>query len=247
MSNKVLFVFEGSKTEEHIIVSLQKHFVNENTTIKCIYGAEIYQIYKEIEADEDLDTFILLKERNEGNRQLLENYIREDFAEIYLFFDYDGHSSKADDTKTTELLEFFQEETDKGKLYLSYPMVEALKHICDFTTFQDLAVECKKNINYKNLVSTESIKELINFNKYDLDTWKNLISAHLCKANFIKNDLFDLPDELIHQLEIFENQIKKFIIPHSQVAVLSGFPLFIHDYYGNEATVKRLSTEISED
>lgn len=159
MPNKILFVFEGDKTEEQIITSLQKYFVNENTSIKCIYGAEIYQIYREIKNDEDLDTFNLLKERSQKNQEELKDFIREDFAEIYLFFDYDGHSSMANDKKILELLDFFKEETDKGKLYLSYPMVESLKHICDFATFQHLAVECKENIKYKSMVGKDSLKE----------------------------------------------------------------------------------------
>ncbi|WP_404985546.1 hypothetical protein ACI513_20380 [Chryseobacterium sp. M5] len=241
MLNKVLFVFEGDKTEEQVINSLQKYFVNENTSIKCIYGAEIYQIYREIKTDEDLDTFNLLKERNKKNQELLKEYTREDFAEIYLFFDYDGHSSMADDKKVNELLDFFQEETDKGKLYLSYPMVESLKHICDFTTFQELAVECKKNIRYKAVVGKDSLKELINFNRYSIDIWKSLISAHLKKANFIIQDRFEFPTQLLCQLEIFDNQLQKYITPFSQVSVLSGFPMFIHDYYGNKKTIELIS------
>ena len=44
MSNKILFIIEGENTEKQIISSLQKFFVNENTTVRCVYGAEIYQI-----------------------------------------------------------------------------------------------------------------------------------------------------------------------------------------------------------
>ncbi len=41
MSNKILFIFEGEKTEVQIVSSLQMYFVNENTTVQCVYGAEI--------------------------------------------------------------------------------------------------------------------------------------------------------------------------------------------------------------
>lgn len=157
-----------------------------------------------------------------------------------MFFDYDGHSSLADDNKLLELLEFFKEETDKGKLYISYPMVESLKHICDFNTFKDLAVECKLNIRYKSVVASDSLKELINFNGYNLLTWKLLISAHLSKMNFVVNGSFSLPDELISQFFIFTHQNDKYITPHSIVATLSAFPVFLHDYYGNEEIKKRI-------
>jgi hypothetical protein len=240
MPNKILFIFEGEKTEAQIVSSLQTFFVNENTTVKCVYGTDIYQIYKKIVADKDLDTFNLIKERNAKNKAILNSYTRDDFAEIYMFFDYDGHAPQADDNKLKELLDFFKEETDKGKLYVSYPMAEALKHICDYGTFKDLTVECKKNISYKNIVHTSCINGLSNFNKYDLETWKRLINVHLKKMNFIVNDSYTLPDDVVFQFIIFSKQLEKHININAEVAVLSAFPVFLHDYYGNEEIKKRI-------
>jgi len=240
MSNNILFIFEGGRAEEQIIFNMQTFFVNENTTIKCVYGAEVYQIYKQIIVDEDLDTFNLIKERNAETKAILNSYIRSDFAEIYMFFDYDGHSTLADDNTLNQLLNFFSEETDKGKLYVSYPMVESLKHICDYETFKDLNVPCKENINYKEIVGNSGIQELRNFTVYDLETWKQLVGAHLKKMNYVVNDFYVLPDEIISQIIIFRNLLDKFININSTVAVLSAFPIFIHDYYGNEEIKKRI-------
>lgn len=245
MSNNILFVFEGGRTEEQIVSNMQTFFVNENTAIKCVYGAEIYQIYKQIEADEDLDAFNLIKNRNAETTAILSSYNRADFAEIYMFFDYDGHSTLADDKKLETLIDFFKEETDKGKLYVSYPMVEALRHICDYETFKDLNVDCKKNISYKNLVHNSCIEGLKDFSKYNLETWKQLIHTHLKKMNHIVNDSFSLPSDVISQLIIFSKQVEKFINVNSTAAVLSAFPIFIHDYYGNDEVKKRI--EAAED
>jgi hypothetical protein len=242
MSNNILFVFEGASTEIQIIENLNKFFINENLTVHCIYGAEIYQIFKEIKYDDDLDTFNLLKERNSENEAKLAEYTRDDFAEIYLFFDYDGHSKIADDDKLSELLNFFNEETEKGKLYISYPMVEALKHISDYDNFKDASIECKNNIKYKKLVSEEAINELIDFTKYDFKIWKQLIILHLNAMNYLCNDTFELPKVLISQIEIFSKQLEKYIIPSNKVKILSSFPPFIHDYYGNENTIAKLKT-----
>lgn len=242
MSNKILFVFEGENTEKQIATSLEKSFFpNGNTTVKCAYGGEIYQIYKAIKADEYLDTFNLIKARNIKQNKVLEDYTRNDFAEIYLFFDYDGHSSLADDDKLQELLAFFDEETDKGKLYISYPMAEALKHIENHETFRDLTVKCKQNINYKNLVPNVALKELMSYKKYDIDIWQKVVKAHLQKANFIANNVFELPSLLISQNLLFSQQLEKYIGIEQTVAVLSAFPLFIHDYFGNEKTKQLLN------
>lgn len=234
MSNNILFVFEGERTEDQIANSLQKvFFVSENTIITCAYGGEIYQIYDEMSKDEDLDTFNLIKERKQ-NSEILKSYKRNDFAEIYLFFDYDGHSGIADDDKLKMLLDFFNEETDKGKLYISYPMVESLKHIANHDSFKDLNVKCKEKINYKELVSKECLKDLQDFTIYKTDTWKQVVSTHLKKMNYLVFDLFEFPESIAAQSTIFSKQIEKQISKTPpMVAVLSAFPVFLHDYYGN--------------
>ena len=239
MSTNILFVFEGERTEKQIVDSLQRFFVNENAIITCAYCGEIYQIYNEISVDEDLDTFNLLKERKQ-NIDLLKGYNRNDFAEIYLFFDYEGQSPKADDDKLKELLAFFDEETDKGKLYISYPMVESLKHISDYDTFKDSKVECKENINYKNIVSEECLNDLSGFKKYQFDTWKLLLKTHLKRMNYIVNDSYEFSQSIISQSDIFAKQLEKYIRIDSTVGVLNAFPIFVHDYYGNEETKKRI-------
>lgn len=240
MSKKILFIFEGENTEEQIVLNMQRFFLNEDLYVKCIYGGEIYQVYKEILADKDLDTFNLIKERNNKNKELLKNYSRNDFAEIYMFFDYDGHSSLADDEKLKQLLDFFNEETENGKLYISYPMVESLKHIISFDSFKELTAQCKYNIKYKGIVANEAFPHLINFTQYDLNIWKLLINTHLKKMNYIVNDSFTFPNEVESQSFVFLNQLEKYIIPHSLVAVISSFPIFLHDYYGNQEIKRRI-------
>ena len=102
----------------------------------------------------------------EINKEKLKDFKRSDFAQIYLFFDYDGHATNASDKKITELLSFFNEETEKGKLYISYPMVESFKHIESTDEFEDLKVPCKVKIDYKKLVrkkGLEDLKQIINY------------------------------------------------------------------------------------
>src|SRR5690606_18858253 len=104
--------------------SFTKHIFNDKTVITCAFCAEIYQLHRALVDDEDLDTFSLLKDIP-NNKEILKDFTRDDFAEIYLFFDYDGHSTLASDNALFEMLDIFDEETDLGKLYISYPMVES--------------------------------------------------------------------------------------------------------------------------
>src|SRR5690606_4078658 len=123
--------------------------------------------------------------------------------------------------------------TEKGKLYISYPMVEALKHIECFDTFKELKVACKDFEKYKKAVSDNCIDALKHFHLYNIDTWKKVIEAHLMKMNEIVNNTYQFPFTIIDQLTIFKKQLEKYKNTDQTVAVLSAFPVFIHDYYGN--------------
>lgn len=231
MSSTILFVFEGIKTEEKIINSLTQYFVNQNSNVTCAFCSDVYQLYTKLCNDPNLDTFSILKNRNQ-NKTKLADYKRSDFAEIYLFFDYDGHAPNASDAAIKDLVTFFNEETEAGKVYISYPMVEALIHNSSSINFESLKVSGKININYKGIVVADGADHLKHFSRLSKQDWNKLIEIHLKKMNSIVNGTYVLPTILITQLDVFNNQFAKFINIDSTVAVLSGFPIFISDYYG---------------
>ena len=110
MSNNELhlFVFEGGRAESKYVEKLEQNFLGKRISVKCVYDAEIYQLYKKLEEEElDFDMIELLKERSKENAEILKDYTRDSFAYIYLFFDYDAHSTLADDGKMEEMLKFF--------------------------------------------------------------------------------------------------------------------------------------------
>lgn len=231
MNSRILFVFEGARSEEIISKNLTRHFFANNEVITCAYCNNIYSLYKEIIDDLDLDTFVLLSELPQ-NARTLSGYKRSDFSEIYFFFDYDGHDSLADDDVIIEMLDVFYEETERGKLMLSYPMVEAIKHFPFGEDFEFLKVKAKENIHYKNVVETESVHTYKQIAHYTWEDWKFILEMHLLKANKIVGGRFEFPMEELSQIRIFKAQLNQFILVDDSVAVLSAFPLFIYDYYG---------------
>lgn len=55
------------------------------------------------------------------------------------------------------MIEIFNNETENGKLYISYPMVEALKHLLkNKVEIENYIVKIKENNNYKNFISKNS-------------------------------------------------------------------------------------------
>lgn len=259
---KTLFIFEGGKTEDKFVEKLEANFLGERHAIKCVYDAEIYQLYKTIKAEDGFfDIVSLLKDRKAENAEALKEYERDSFAYIYLFFDYDAHSTMADDYKIEEMLTFFNDETENGLLYISYPMVEAMRHFKDIDSFKDLTVKCKRDKcpyiedcqeqvsclaepHYKTFSATDSRPQYTNVNSYTKQVWQTLIFAHLCKANYLVNDDFTLPSSLICQRTIFAKQLEKHINKRCpEVAVLSAFPLYVLDYYGCDRTKQKLQPE----
>lgn len=243
MSEIVLFVFEGAKTERLIVDSLKKHFLNENTVIYATFNTDIYRLYHEIKAyeDDNVDIVEVLRAR-EGNAESLAGISRRNVAEVFLFFDYDGHATRAADDKIAELLAHFNEETQHGKLYISYPMVEAIKHLKSDVPFENVCVAAKTNIKYKALVSQSCDPHYIQFAKLGAEHWKTVISEHCKKMQHLMDGRFALPTRYVTQNEIFEQQLDKHIRSKGEVAVLSAFPLLVADYYGVEELAKLLES-----
>lgn len=229
-NNHILMVFEGEKTEKAIFSSLNKYYLNEDgheITI-AVYCNNIYSLYHEIKDDPYLDIFMLLKE-NENNMEVLSELERDDISQIYFFFDYDGHDTQASDSDLKELLKLFKEETEHGKLYLSYPMVESIKHLNDNVSFQDVTV-CAQEKRYKELVDKEAGNSYKQIKKYSEDDWKEIIIIHLKKLGYILTDNFEILETTNSQLIIFEKQQEKYINKNNTIAVLSAFPIFISEY-----------------
>lgn len=258
---KTLFIFEGADTEDKFVEKLERNFLGREHAIKCVFDAEIYQLYRTMKDDSfSIDIVSLLKERTEKNAIALKDYNRNSFAYIYLFFDYDAHATQADDEKIREMLSFFKDETEEGMLYISYPMVEAIRHYRDMNSFQSLTVKCKgrncpylenchekelclKEPHYKQLSATDCRAQLTNVNSYTESIWVELITAHLCKANYLVNDSFELPSSLMSQNLIFEKQLEKHVNKRCpKVAVLSAFPLYALDYFGCEMIKEKLKS-----
>ena len=229
----ILVVFEGLLTEKIIFNNLKKYFLNENSNT-IVYGfhcGEIYSLYNKLEKDEDLELFALLKENLKDTNKELENIKRNQVSELYLFFDYDGHARSANDEKLKYMLQLFNDETsDYGKLYISYPMVEAIKHLKDNVDFKNTIEESKKI--YKSIVAQNCNNNLQHLDKLTFDDWSFIINENSKKANFIVNNAFTFPTKIIEQLEIFDNQKTKYLDVANKVSVLSAFPIFLLDYYG---------------
>ena len=58
---------------------------------------------------------------------------------------------------------------------------------------------------------------------------------NVSKANYICNNKNEVPDEVNSQVEIFDNQLAKYVeTEECKVAILNAFPIFMFNYFGKK-------------
>jgi len=252
----ILFVFEGEKREPDLFRTLQRlFFPRDNETIVCSFGNNIYELYQELENyGEDGDIVAIMKERlaDKQDSPLAAIDRSSDFSEIYLFFDYDFHHKHLTleeiNCQVAEMLTLFNDETDRGKLYINYPMIESIRYTKELpdASYQTYVVTREACSNFKALCDGFSAYPSLDFillkNKRPTkeeylsvrDNWEYLKEQNVKKANYICYGTLAYPlrKALISQDIIFENQLSKFVNTDTQeVSILNAFPLFLYEYF----------------
>ena len=249
----ILFVFEGKKTEPYIMKIINNLFFKNKSDkdIFVSYCNNIQSLFNELNKDDGLDLVGLLKENETKRPELekkLEKYNRDEFSEIYLFFDYDikktdkhnKDSLEAQNEKIKEMLEFFDNETGNGKLHINYPMVESIRYFkkelpdenyYTYTTNLFIGRNFKEDTN--NFSHYKNLDLITSKDKNQQSNWKHIIDLNIKKANYICSGLNELPKEKtsISQQTIFKNQLSKYVYYKNKIAILNSFPLFLYEYF----------------
>ncbi len=246
----ILLVCEGNEREPQIITNLKANFPLEHEIIVSIFGAEIYQLWKKVSEDKYLDLLELLREtRNfDSCNDCLKGLTRDDISQIFLFFDHDGHSHPEMSSENNgqpdrynllirEMLATFNNETELGKLYLSYPMVEAL---ADCKRDPSCCFECenyiRENIHYKETVARRS--DFSCFRDYQRSDWEYLFGVTMIKAFCLYSDDYRIPRykdiKPIDQLKLYSKQYEFFILPKQTIVSMSSFPFLLLDLNNEE-------------
>ncbi len=225
--NNILFIVEGEVDEVNILGNNTKgllSLVDVNANVVSVANP-IYELYDFLHKDEyeDIVSYLKYKKKIEIDRT------KGAFSAIYLVFDFEHHYKKYSDEKICEMLKFFNDETENGKLYISYPMIEALYHLKsipdnDYINRKvDLRLIENSGKEYKILVNNESCLKKFNITKHQY--------IEIIKNNYNKAIKITKPiDDQIDYLKLLEYEIscaneKQFI------DVLSTLPLFITDNY----------------
>lgn len=250
----ILFVFEGVEREPRVFRTLERLFFGQGERIVCSFGNNIYELYRQLQEFEgDGDIVSILRE---NWADLPDGVKTSDFSEIYLFFDYDFQNENLTleemNYRLREMLEMFDDETDNGKLYVSYPMVESLcytkelpdEHFVEYTVsrndcmerpFKDLAKEFSYygSLDFIELPDFGHHKPSKREYARVKQNWIWLVQQHTEKACYICIGRNAVPEdkEAVTQPRIFEGQCGKYLCEGEKLAVLNGFPLFLFEYF----------------
>ena len=121
----ILFIFEGAKYEPPLYKGIKAlFFPRSDDQVLCSFCSSIYTFYKRLKDDFDgfgdvVDILKEEKEKTDPNNEIFK-YKSSDFESIYLFFDYDFYwgDIATKNAQVIELLKYFNEETENGKLFI---------------------------------------------------------------------------------------------------------------------------------
>lgn len=246
------FIVEGEDRDYRFIREMTDVFFKgrfESITICLPAEQNIYMLYNKLMEDQfETDLVELLREDNDLAKEALNGIDRQSIDEIYLFFDYDIHQDNLptgqDPQEVLEkMLKVYDNETENGKLFISYPMVEALYDYqddycepyssCRFPL--DLIKDYKKKSGLNNPHASHHLS--------CYEDWCMVLAIFglrvQCLFDIEKMD-YSFYLNSVSVKSIFHRQ-RDYISKYNSVFVLSAFPEFLLDYFRSAFWVKHVN------
>ena len=211
---------------------------------------------------QDIISVLIKKWENHKQNPFHPNTKPEYFSETYLFFDLDLHNQNSKNSLSTghkldqvrTLVNFFNDETGNGKMYISYPMIESVRYTKElpdncFHTYTYPAF----STNFKQDAAAFSAYPNLDFISFRFSTkgnkqkgweievpkliknWMNISKQHILKANWLCNRQLSIPASYnsVQQNSVF-NAERELITQKEEISILNAFPLFLFDYFGKK-------------
>lgn len=127
---RILILVEGARIDLRLMEHLLHIYGIDKNHEVFSYNTNIYTLYQNMFAGGDpssIDLLQLLKEKERDPEKI--ELLNAHYSDIILVFDFEPQDPRFSSDKITEMIEFFTESSDMGKLYINYPMVEAFYHM----------------------------------------------------------------------------------------------------------------------
>lgn len=242
----ILFIFEGASYEPPLYEGIKSlFFPKRNDQVLCSFCSSIYTFYKRLKDEFDgfADVVDVLKTelaKTDPHNELFK-YKSADFESVYLFFDYDFYRGDLEvkNAQIKELLEYFNEETEYGRLFISYPMIESIQYTRELpdNDFHSYTIKRDESVGKK---FKKEAKRFCHYKGYaflkDIQNWMHIVRQNVFKANDLTKESLSWPldKDDVKQEAVFEAQLQKYVIPNDEVAILNAFPMFLYYYFPAE-------------
>lgn len=238
MSKTILFIVEGENRDYRFVNNMTGIFLSgkyKTEIINVPAEQNLYMLYQILKEDDfDTDLIEVIRDIVPGAKEKLEGILRQDVDEIYMFFDYDIHQDNyhSDEDIVSILLDTFNNETENGKLYISYPMVEALYDYKDgeCESFTGCCIKAEEVKDYKELAGKNNPKSGLHLKYKDWETILELFSIRVMCLYKVEEISFDIYKQQVFPLSIY-NIEKEILEKEGFIFVLSAFPEFLFDYF----------------
>lgn len=213
---KFLFIVEGDSDEPAFIKKLfSKSYSNQEYKIYT-YRTNLHNLAKCLEKDypnfdaEEIDIRLVLRSYEESSNK--KELLSAEYTDIFLIFDFEPQQDCPHFKTIRRMLDFFNDSTLQGKLFINYPMMQSYKHFKTLPDddFWNVKVDNEQWKEYKKVVG--SISNYTDITRYDYCLFVSIATHHLKKANYILCDKYNVPDrdEYLEwrYTDIFDKQIE---------------------------------------
>ena len=150
------------------------------------------------------------------------------------------------------MLSFFNNETENGKLYINYPMVESIRYTKKLpdSSYNTYTIAVSTCTDFKHLADDFSDYGNLDFISFRItkkeelkipseaqiktikSNWEMLKTQNVIKADFICTGNATIPVDKndINQDRLFHMQISKYVSSKKEIAILNSFPVFLFEY-----------------
>lgn len=193
---KILLLIEGAHTEFDFFRVMNEKFWKVKGLEIVPFCCNIYSLYSLME-DYDFDIDIekavcLCGSCSEKEKEIIR---RSKFSTKYLVFDLDLHDDSCGVSETLgkveKMLDYFDNDSDQGLLFLNYPMFEAIKEPYCKENAKNLTFDLKKSKGYKDYTDKNCRK--IDFDKLSYEKYIGFIFDSVSMANFIITSTYGKP------------------------------------------------------
>ena len=198
MDKRILFIVEGEDDEVSFLSKLYSTCFRGNNYQIYSYQNNIHTIAQILNSEypdylnHEIDIRLLLrsKEKDEQKREILSRV----YSDIYLVFDFEPHHDFPHFEMVRDMMDYFNDSTDRGKLFINYPMMQSYKHLGKLPDagFENRSVTIDQARYYKKIVGDES--EHTNLSLYTYPVFTAIAVHHIQKANKLLTGNYCLPE-----------------------------------------------------